>query len=68
MEIIGSIIDPIAGFVQGGWRAFLDLIEDTPVREFFGQIGRFVDDIEGSIGINPDDEVSDSVQGSLGSS
>ena len=68
MEIIGSIVDPIAGSVQGGWRAFLELIEDTSFREFFGQIGRFVDSIEGSIGINPDDEISDSVQGSLGSS
>ena len=68
MEIIGSIIDPIAGSVQGGWRAFLDLIEDTAFRDFFGQIGRFVDNIEGSIGINPDDGISDSVQGGLGSS
>lgn len=68
MEIIGSIIDPIAGSVQGGWRAFLDLIEDTSVREIFGQFGRLVDNIEGSLGITPDEEVSNSVEGSLGSS
>ena len=68
MDIIGSLINPISGSVQGGWRAFLDLIEDTPVREIFGQFGRLVDNIEGSLGITPDEEVSNSVEGSLGSS
>ena len=68
MDIIGSLINPISGSVQGGWRAFLDLIEDTPVREIFGQFGRLVDNLEGSLGITPDEEVSNSVEGSLGSS
>ena len=68
MDIIGSLINPISGSVQGGWRAFLDLIEDTPVGEIFGQFGRLVDNIEGSLGITPDEGVSNSVEGSLGSS
>lgn len=68
MEIISSIIDPVAGVVQGIWRSFLDLIEDTEIRGSVGEFGRFVDDIESSLGINADEDVSGSVQGSLGSS
>ncbi|MGO1949997.1 MAG: hypothetical protein ACTH1D_10195 [Mycobacteriaceae bacterium] len=64
----GSIIDGVSGSIQGGWRVFLDLIEDTPFREFFGQIGRIIDDWEGSVGINPDDGISDAIQGSVSGS
>lgn len=68
MDLISSLVDPVAGVIQGVWRSFLDLIEDTAIRDSAGELGRVVDNIEGSLGIDADEDISNGIQGRLGSS
>lgn len=65
MDTINEIIGSASGVIQGAWRAFLELFEGTDLREPLGQFGRFVDNIEGSLGIDTDGDISNDVQSSL---